>query len=194
MRHFLALCCFVFLLSALAGAQSFERAEIFGGFSYINQDISLSNPNGGSGVSGWNASLGFNLRPSLGVVADVSGFYPSFNTGCGALCNASARIHTFLAGPQVSIPRGKWKPFVRFLIGDTNMFTGINGETSYTFTTNNSITFGVGGGLDFNLTHRLAVRAQVDWLHNGFQTSNPQRAFEEIHNIVRVSPGVVYRF
>jgi len=193
-RYFLPLCCFVCLLPALARAQSFERGEVFGGFSYINQDISLSNPNGGSGVKGWNASLGYLLVPRLALVADVSGFYPSFNTGCGAQCTASARIHTFLVGPRISFPRGKFKPFVRFLAGDTNMFTGLGGLTSYTFTTVNSLAVGAGGGLDYDLTHRLAVRVQVDWLHNGFQTSNPQRASQEIHNIVRVSPGIVYRF
>lgn len=194
MRHFLPLLLGVVLLCGLSVAQSSDRVEVFGGYSYINQDLSLTYPNGNSGINGWNASATFAVKRSFGIVADFSGFYPSFNTGCGAECTSSARIHTLLFGPQVSVRRGRWKPFARFLIGDTNMYTYNAGVNAYTFTSNNSLTFGVGGGLDFSLTPRIALRGQVDWLHTGFQTSDNQRTNAEVHNVVRISPGVVFRF
>lgn len=194
MRRSLPLLVTVLLLSVLSAAQSSDRKEIFAGYSYMNQDVSLTYPFGNSGINGWNASATFPVKQNFGIVADFSGFYPSYNPGCGSQCSSTARVHTFLFGPQVSIHRGRWKPFARFLIGDTNMYTYDAGVNAYTFTSNNSLTFGAGGGIDFSLTSRLALRGQVDWLHSGFQTSDDQRTNEEIHNVVRISPGLVFRF
>ena len=194
MRRFLPLLFFVSSITTLSLAQSGNRAEIFGGYSYINQDTSLSNPLGNSGVNGWNASANFALKPSLGIVADFSGFYPSYNPGCQGNCSSTANIYTFLFGPQVSMTRGRWKPFARFLIGDMHMTTQLGGVESTTFTTNDSLTFGLGGGIDYSLTHRLALRGQVDWLHNGFKTTDSSLANDEIHNVARISTGVVFRF
>jgi opacity protein-like surface antigen len=193
-RQFSALFFGLFLLPPLAAAQSSNRVDLFAGYSYSSQDISLINVANGSGVSGWNASATFPLHSYLGLVADFSGFYPSYTTGCGAQCTSSAKIHSFLFGPQISIGHGKLKPFARFLVGDTNLYTSSAGLSSYTFTSNNALTFGLGGGIDYGLTHRLALRGQVDWLHNGFQTSNSQLTTQEIHNVARISTGVVFHF
>ena len=57
-----------------------------------------------------------------------------------------------------------------------------------------SFTFGAGGGVDYRLTRRIALRGQLDWLHTGFQTSDNQRSNEVIPNVVRVSTGIVFRF
>lgn len=188
----------VLLLGSLAMGQAdgrpSKRFELFGGFSWISQDISLTNPNG-TGPIGWNASITFPQPHSLGVVVDVSGFYPSYSFGCGSSCSESAKIHSFLAGPQISASHGRVRPFARFLIGDTYMnATYGNGGSLQTFTSHNSFTFGAGGGVDVNLNHRLAWRAQVDWLHNGFMTSDNQRTYQEHHNAARLSTGIVIRF
>jgi len=134
------------------------------------------------------------VKPSLGIVADFSGFYPSYNPGCQGSCSSTAKAYTFLFGPQVSITGGRWKPFARFLIGDMHMTTQLGGIDAATFTTNDSLAFGLGGGFDYSLTHRFALRGQVDWLHNGFQTSDNQRTNQEIRNVARMSTGVVFRF
>lgn len=194
MRQFALLFCCLIVLPVLASAQSSDRLDLFAGYSYISQDISLRNLTNNSGVSGWNASLTLPIRSAFGVVADVSGFYPSSNSGCGSQCTSSARIHTFMVGPQINFGSGKVKPFVRLLVGDTNMYTANSGTESYTFTSNNAVTFGLGGGVDYNLTHRFGLRGQVDWLHNGFKTTNSQLAIDEVHNVARISTGVVVRF
>ena len=179
-------------LSALCVGQSPEpqsagRVDVFGGFSFVPQDFSLTT-NGGH-LFGWNASATFPQPHHLGVVADVSGYYPSYNFGCGPGCAQSAKIHSFLIGPEVSVTRGQLKPFARFLLGDTYMSTGLN-----TFTSSNSFTFGAGGGVDISLSHRFALRGQVDWLHNMFQTSDNQRYSQEHRNVARLSTGLVIRF
>ena len=174
----------VVLLSAFCLGQSSGRVDVFGGFSWLSQDISLTNQTT-IGPVGWNASATFPVRQQVGVVADVAGYYH----GCGTGFCFGAKIHSFLFGPQISFDRGRVRPFARFLIGDTYMT--VSGPT---FTSNNSFTFGAGGGVDVSLNHRFAIRGQVDWLHNGFQTSDTQRTRAEIHNVARLSTGVVIRF
>jgi opacity protein-like surface antigen len=193
-RRFVPAFSLVFLVCGFCAAQSSNRVDVFAGYSFLTQDISLSNVFNSSIVSGWNASATFPVRSHFGVVADFSGFYPSYNTGCGSQCSSTARIHNFLFGPQVSMGAGRLRPFARFLVGDTNMYTYTGGTNSETFTSNNSLAFGLGGGIDYGLSHRLAVRGQVDWLHNGFQTNDDQRTSEEIHNVARISTGVVFHF
>jgi len=183
----------VIFLTGLSAAQSSDRGELFGGFSYIHSDFSLTKPSG-SGLYGWNASATFKVFRRLGVVGDFAGYYPGYSFGCGSGCNQSAKIHTFLFGPQASLTEGKVTTFVHFLFGDTNLHTIQAGLPGNTFTSTNSRTFGAGGGVDVGLTRRFAVRGQADWLNNGFQTVDDQRTSQEVHNIVRISTGLVFRF
>jgi len=183
-----------FSLPGFCAAQSSHRVDVFVGYSLLAQDISLTNVFNHTVVSGWNASATFPIRSHLAVVADFSGFYPSHNLGCGPQCDSTAKIHNFLGGPQFSIGSGRLRPFARFLVGDTNMYTNVAGTNSATFTSNNSLAFGAGGGIDFAMSPRLALRTQADWLHNGFQTTNKSRSIEEVRNVARVSLGAVLRF
>ena len=75
------------------------------------------------------------------------------------------------------------------------MTTHIDGLPNLiTFTSNNSFTFGAGGGVDLRVTRRFALRGQADWLHNRFKTTDNQRSNEEVHSPVRLSGGFVIRF
>jgi len=187
----LSFACAVLLLAGLCAGQSSDRVQVFGGYSYVYPDFSLT---GTTGMSGWNASATFGLKHHMGIVADFSGYYPGYNFGCSG-CGQSAKVHTFLFGPQVSFTRGRVTPFARFLLGDTHMTTALDGVPNYqTFTSNNSFTFGAGGGVDFGLTSRFALRGQVDWLRNGFQTTDNQRSNEIHPNVARISTGIVFRF
>jgi hypothetical protein len=191
MSRFFSLVGVVLLWTACAVAQS-AKITLFGGYSYINKDFSLTKPSGG--FSGWNASTTFKMARYVSFVADFAGYYPGYNFGCTG-CGQSAKIHTFLFGPQASVTVGRITPFARFLLGDTHMTTAADGIGNFqSFMSNNSFTYGAGGGADVGLTRHFAVRGQVDWLHNGFQTSDDQRTQAEIHNIVRISTGIVFRF
>jgi hypothetical protein len=191
MSRFLSLVGVVLLWTAGAWSQSASIA-VFGGYSYINKDFSLTKPSGG--LSGWNASATFKMAHYLGFVTDFAGYYPGYNFGCTG-CGQSAKIHTFLFGPQASITVGRITPFARFLFGDTHMTTAADGfPSNTTFMSTNSFTYGVGGGADIRIMPMFAVRGQVDYLHNAFQTSDNQRTQFEIPNVVRISTGIVFRF
>jgi opacity protein-like surface antigen len=191
--RFLSPALTVALLAGLCMAQSSDRITAFAGYSHIDQDFSLNSPNG---LTGWNASASFRLAQHVGVVADFAGYYPGYNAGCMG-CGQSAKVHTLLFGPQVTFTKGRIAPFARFLMGDSRVTTSadfVTGGNLNTFTSSNSFTFGAGGGVDYRLTRRIALRGQLDWLHTGFQTSDNQRSYELIPNVVRVSTGIVFRF
>ena len=180
------------VLATCALAQTPDRVEIFGGYSYINKDFTLTLPTGG--LTGWDASVTFKVVRHVGIVADFSGYYPGYTYGCVG-CGDRAKFHSFLFGPQASFTVGRVTPFARFLFGDSHVHTAADGIPDLrTFTSNNSFTYGAGGGADVRLTRRFALRGQVDWLHNRFQTVDDQRTQFQIPNVARISTGVVFRF
>ena len=192
MNRFLTLMFVVISMSALCFAQDSKRAEVFAGYSHIVEDFSLTNPN--AGLTGWNASVAAPISHGLGFVADFAGYYPGYNFGCTG-CGQSAKVHTFLFGPQYSFTRHRWTVFGRFLFGDTNLNPHLDQNPTFLdFTSTNSFTYGAGGGIEFALTRRFGLRGQADWLHNNFQTADDQRTSQEIHNVVRISTGIVFRF
>ena len=165
-------------------AQSTNRVEIFGGYSYFDGSYT------GEGVfpnhpQGWNASVTGKLNRWVGVTADFSGYSQSDGVG------DSANAYNFLFGPTASITFHRLTPFAHFLLGDSH----VNPSSGFkVLTSNNSFAFAVGGGLDYAVVKHIAVRAQVDLLHNGFTTNDNQLQYRVDHNFPRVSTGIVLRF
>jgi hypothetical protein len=91
---------------------------------------------------------------------------------------SSVRKYTYLIGPRVSIPVGKFTPFAHFLVGAAHV--NDRGDTDTTFAT------AIGGGLDYRLIKGLAWRLQLDNVHTDF--------FHTGENHLRFSTGVDIRF
>lgn len=179
-------------------AQAPDQIEVFGGYTYISSDFSLVAP---GGVSGWNAAVNFKALRHLGFVADISGFYPSTTSGeLGGVASASTsgKSYTFLFGPQVSWQRGRFSPFAQFLIGASHVSPGTYAGTSYNvFQSNNALSTAGGGGLDYSVKRRIALRLQVDWLHTRFSPiggGDPGANYNQNRNAARISTGVVFKF
>jgi len=168
------------LFSTFAQAQAKTGFEVFGGYSYINGDFTGTTPDGAAGLTlqGWNASLDFKSGSWFGMVADFASYYPG------------GKAYTFLFGPQVSLPVKRVKPFAHFLLGDTY----VTGPRTFATTSNNSLTYAFGGGVDFALTGRIALRAQFDSLHNNFTSIDNQVQHLIDRRVVRISTGVVFHF
>jgi len=171
------------LLSLSAVAQTTDRFEVFGGYSYFGgsytaEEINPTNP------SGWNVSATGKLNRWVGITADFSGY--SQSNGAGENANA----YNFLFGPTVSLPLHRFTPFAHFLLGESHVSpSGIQFLTS-----NNSFTLAVGGGLDYTVINHIALRFQIDQLHNGFATADNQLQYRVDHNFPRISTGIVLRF
>jgi opacity protein-like surface antigen len=153
------------LLSAVSAKA--QQAELFGGFSYAY----LSQPSASANLTGWDFSLNYKLARVIGVDGDFSGTYGSPSYG-------NASMHTFLFGPQFSVP-SHVSPFAHVLFGVGHL--NVPGATS------NCFSEAIGGGLDFHVVPHVAIRAiQVDdvithFFGNG--TNNP-----------RLSAGIVIHF
>lgn len=162
------------LIMAENMANSQDKVEIFAGYSHFHLD---SLPAGE--LNGWEFSGEYKFARWLGGVADFSGDYGSVRDEANPARTflASTYIHSFLFGPQVSLP-ARVSPFGHVLSGVTHV-SGLNQS-------DNPATLALGGGLDVRIKPKLAIRTiQADFIRTYF--------FGAIDNY-RISTGVVLRF
>jgi opacity protein-like surface antigen len=191
----IAVALFVFV--GLASAQ-IPSGNVFLGFSYERTSSSefsssvVGSTIGDSNLHGWEASFEGKLVPLLGIVGDVSGHYGSQNFieviptpvgGGGPITvNVTGHEQEYLAGPRLSIPVGKFRPFGEAMVGAAHIHTGGTLPTP----SNTSFAYALGGGLDYRLFGPLAARVEGDYLRTRF--------FSSTQNNFRLSVGAVLRF
>ncbi len=170
-------------LMAQETSQETPQAEVYTGFSYLRLEK--------TNQIGWNASVDGNLNRNLGIVSDVSGYYRSdSNTFTGITRQINGSIHSFMVGPRVSDPRGRFNPFAQALFGWSRVHTNVDasaGSTALLSTSASTNAFGValGGGLDYNLNPMTSVRVlQIDYMMLHANSDKLQG--------VRVGGGVVF--
>jgi len=206
-RKIAGICLSIALTAGIAHAQIPTSGNIFLGYSYSGGDISATScpavcPPGGAafvpssrsaGFNGWEGSLEGKFLPWIGVVLDVSRHYASrdFTVVCflqpgSPQCPPSpqtvhSNISTYLIGPRVSIPLGKFTPFAHALFG-----AGHIGDSGATSNSNTSFATAIGGGLDYKLIKGVALRLQGDEVHTRF--------FSGGQDHLRFSTGIDFRF
>jgi len=156
----------VLFVALLPAAAQEEKVEVFGGYSYMRL-------RGGADVNlnGWEASAQYKFRDWIGGVADFDGHY-------GSPSGIGTSVHSFLFGPQVSLP-SKVSPFAHVLLGGAHFSASGIGDTSFSMA--------IGGGMDYEIKPRLSWRIiQGDYLLTRF--------FGDTQNNGRISTGIVYRF
>lgn len=174
---------------------SFPKVQVFAGYSFLHEDT--GNLNGtnfdvdlhiyprslvpSTNFNGWNAEAQYNFSPWIGAAVDASGFngFP-FSAGNGVSNLPSGSSYSFLVGPVVSYR--KWKgltPFAHVLVGwnrtsvGSSALAGVSSPVVSTATTFNDFVLSPGAGIDWNVSHRLAVRlAQLDWFHTSLNLSS----------------------
>jgi len=194
---FFALAAFVAGMAVSSQAQ--DKVELLGGYSYFRASIEVAQtgplgpgtpcpPNCGTpphiaqnaNLNGWEFSAQYKFLPFFGAVVDFNGTY-------GKLDGASTREHTYLLGPQVSLPF-RISPFAHALMGiaresqDPFLRGGFNGLGSDT-----SLATAAGGGLDCRVAPFVAVRVfQLDYIRTQLHGAT--------QNQPRISAGVVFHF
>lgn len=187
------------VLGLAAPSPAQDSFEIFGGYSYMRTSVEVGQvgplgpgipcpPNCANppqvmqhaNLSGWEFSGEYKLLPFLGAVADFNGAY-------GTLDGASTRVHTYLFGPQLSLPT-KVSPFVHALFGvATEWQDSIPSSAYYSLGSDKSFASAIGAGFDVKAFPFLSVRLlQVDYVRthlHGFGQNQP-----------RVSAGLVLHF
>jgi len=111
--------------------------------------------------------------------------------------SSQGNMFTYMFGPVVRYPAGKFTPFAEVLFGGsntngyTNLVKSINlgGGTLTASGTQHSFTIAYGGGLDVNVYHHVAIRpVEVDYVltryTNPFTGTNNQNNFRYIGGVV----------
>jgi hypothetical protein len=183
----------------MAPSRAQDKFELFGGYSYLRASVQVGQfgplgpgtpcpPNCGTppaisqhaNLNGWELAGQYKPLPFLGAVADFNGNY-------GTLDGAGTRIHTFLFGPQVSLP-GKVSPFAHALIGVAKESQDtIPGGVFFSLRSDKSLATAVGAGVDVKVIPFVSVRLiQVDYLRTQLHGAT--------QNQPRVSAGAVFHF
>jgi len=160
---------------------------VYGGFAYssLNQVNQSRYSLGGISVSATR-----NFGRYFGLTAE--GDYFKYALGSGNPGNpGNPSITSVFFGPELHANvYGKVNGFVHALLGGEH--TGGEGQTP-----NISFAGGPGGGLEYNLSPRLALRASGDYIGASFslRNNNPELA-NSPHRTwnARASVGAVYRF
>jgi opacity protein-like surface antigen len=191
MRKLLLGLAVLFLTPVIASAQDAPDVEVFGGYSYFREsDYGIFED---SNLHGWEVSATKNFTRYFGVEVDVSGHYgtrderdlniippidPVF------IPEVKTSAFNYMIGPHFGADVGKARPFAHALIGGTTERFNINGFGNGSDT---SLSATFGGGLDFQLTKSISIRAiQADYILTTFGPNN--------QNNLRLSTGVVFTF
>jgi outer membrane immunogenic protein len=138
-------------------------------------------------MQGGSIELGANVWHGLGIAVDVTGTHSS---SIGASGIPISLITTTFG------PRYRWHAdrkislYVEGLAGDANGFSSLFPTKVGPEASANSVATQLGGGIDYRLSHRFALRAlDAAWII----TQLPNAA-DNIQNTVRLGAGLVLRF
>lgn len=187
-----AIALLLFSVPGFAQEYSYPKVEVFGGFSINSMGFPTLDPTtllpttSRESFYGWQSSIDGNITRHFGFVGDFGGQYKTISvlgTGLG-MSN-----YQYMFGPQISMRGQKVTPFVHALFGAERMGTAVtdplSGSTIAVAST--GLGLGIGGGLDVNVSHRLALRVpQFDWtpVHAGGVWTN---------NVIRIGIGLVIK-
>lgn len=211
MRKVYAVIAALICLSGLGSAQtkstqtlsgdSVPKVEVYGGYAYTRWVTRF-----GTNYNGWEGSANYNFNHWLGAKVDFGGQYfsrdipaISISTPFGPVTFPGEtfhdRVHTFMAGPEVSYRHPRWKLFGHALVGAAHLNTSaeihnpppgfvVVGHLGFA---NTGTAFALGGGGDWMFGRRIGWRVlQADYLLERVNYSN--------RNNVRLSTGLVFHF
>lgn len=157
MKRFIWLVPVILLACISAKAQEIPAWEISGGYSYLRANINNS-PGKSFDLSGGNVSAEENMNNWFGGRLE-------FNAFNGGVAGQNVSAETISYGPVFSYRKfDRITPFAHVQLG------AVHGSVGYLGISQSAFKFAMasGGGLDFNLNRRLAVRAQADYLMTRF--------------------------
>lgn len=161
----------LFSIPSFAQEVIYPKAEVFGGFSISSTPVVSLDPttffptSARNSFMGWQGSANYNLTHHLAIVGDFGGQYKS-------VTSVAAHQYQFLFGPRIIFRGSRVTPFLHALFGEMRSpfavvpSTTVLGITTPAATVSGSgFGMGLGGGLDINVSDRLALRVpQFDWM------------------------------
>lgn len=164
------------------------RADLYGGYSYVNIDTNgLSSR---QGANGWEASVSGNFNKWFAVEGDVSGYYKSYSASLsGETASAKITDYSFAGGPRIN-----FKPiFIHALFGGDHLtgtatVSGVSGSESES---QDGLAGLAGGGVQWRISGPWSIRASADYV---FTRHNIFGGPSVTQNNYRAGVGIVYSF
>ena len=146
-----------------------RRYSLSAGYAYLRTDSSA----GPLFLHGISFSFSRNVNNWLAVVGDGGGYHLE-----------GFRLGTVLSGPRFTArARQRTSLFAQALLGGAHANAGGRGFPAY----HNSVAWAFGGGLDYGLNSRVALRlAQIDYLQT--------RLGDAVQHNLRAGAGLVFHF
>lgn len=155
--------------------------------TYIAERSLKANTSQNFWMQGGSIELGANVWRGWGIAADLTGVH----TGSIGTSGLPLSLVTITFGP-----RYRWHPDRRLslygqgLIGEANGFGGIFPTTTGSRPEANGLAAQVGGGIDYRLSDRLAIRM----LDAGWSRTQLPNSTDNVQNTLRLGAGIVLRF
>jgi hypothetical protein len=166
------------LFCGSAVAQDVPLVEVFGGYSYLNVDTNgLSDR---QSANGWEASVNGNFNRIFSVEGSVAGYYKN-------ILGVDVRDYSYVGGPRFNYRTAQATAFAHVLLGGDHLSGSYSGLSA----SQDSFAAAFGGGVQWNVATRWAVRGSGDYVltrHNILGGSSVTQ------NNFRASVGIVYMF
>lgn len=200
-------------------AQDLQKVEVFGEYSYLRFNPTLSYLKNRS-FNGGGGGLQYNFTHFLGIKAEFMGYgSTNFTIPAGtysipklspnpivinAPITTQGNMFTYLFGPVIRVPVSRVTPFGELLFGGSNsnaygnqIVAICNGTTCTAGAKNASgtqhpFTMAFGGGLDIKASEHFSIRpVEIDWVLTRY--TNPLTSTNN-QNSFRYSAGAVFHF
>jgi len=189
-------------LAGFARTQETPKFEVTADYSYFRVNPSLPSVWNSQNLNGGGGELSYYFFNHLGVKADLQAYNSSSQcpASTSALTNCvSSNLLTYMFGPVAKYRIGRFEPFGEVLFGGAHSNFYVNAckynDVLCGGTTPASTAFAlaVGGGVDFELSHRSSLRLfDADYVRTGF--GNNFILGNGTQSNFRLQTGLQYRF
>ena len=165
----------ILFFCATAKAQDTPAWEVYGGYTYLKANLGGTsfNLNGGGGSVSENLNNWFGGRFEVNAVGGTIG---------GTLERTNVSLQTYTYGPVVTYRKfDRLTPFAHLQLGAVHASQGFLGISEGAF----KFAMSGGGGADFALSERAAIRVQADYLMTRFLNARQDN--------IQLSGGLVIR-
>lgn len=196
----------------LANAQSDKKPEFFAGYSYESAESGITSSDlQTSGITqtsldkrfnlnGFNVSGAVYFRKHLGIVGDFSAHFITRNDFFDTVATRTKfSLYNVTVGPQYKFSsNSRFTPFTHALFGIArrNLTETLSGGGDYATDKNTSFALNLGGGVDYRLNDRFALRLfQFDYnpILLRQRTINATTFPDQTLNGIRISAGIVIK-
>jgi hypothetical protein len=181
-RRSIAAPILVCVLAMLAPARAAAQAEVYGGYSYLQDpgnSVLAVTARDNRFPLGWAAGVAWPVRGWLSAVGDASGHYKRRTSLDDAV---RVSFHAFMAGPRASAKLGTLTEFAQVLAGVAHGRASAFGLDVGVA----ALSVQPGLGLDYPLGSRLAARLELDyrWIRNDAEGREHASQFRAVAALV----------